>query len=1194
MALLDDYRLEDRYLADRGRTFLTGIQALARIPVQQLRVDRSNGLNTAAFVSGYQGSPLGGFDVEVARAAALVPDLPIVNQPGVNEELGATAVMGSQLAAEQPDCLYDGVLGIWYGKAPGLDRAGDALRHAVFAGTSRHGGAIAIVGDDPAAKSSTLPSSSDATLVDLHMPILYPGDVQEVLDLGMHAVALSRITGMWTSLKIVAAVADGNGTVDLDPDRVVPVVPDLTIDGVPYEHHPDGNLLTPHTLDLERDFREARSELVRRYTVANRLNHTPVDPPDAWIGLVASGFTYHELVHTLGRLGLTTPAEIAAAGIRLLHMRIPVPFDPSTIRTFARGLEEILIVEEKNPTLEWLVKDALYGGPDQPRVMGKTHPDGRTLMPSHGILDADTILGGLRERLSVRLADRLVPEPARRERILLPLSVERTPYFCSGCPHNWGTKVPDDALVGAGIGCHGMVLLMEEDKVGKSAGITAMGNEGTQWIGMSPFVEREHFTQNLGDGTFFHSGQLAIQAAVAAGVTMTYKLLYNGTVAMTGGQDAVGGVGVPEIASILLSHGVARVLITTEDPARYRRIELPAGIDVWDRTRILEAQELLATHDGVTVLIHDQACAAQTRRLRKRNQAETPGFRVVINHRLCEACGDCGDVSNCLSVQPVETALGVKTTIDQSSCNLDASCLEGDCPSFMTVAVDADRPGVPDVAGIGATDDLVAPVAIVDPDRVDIRLAGIGGTGVVTVAQILATAAMIDGYDVRGLDQTGLSQKAGPVISDIRLSRNGPRASNLVGERGADVVLAFDLLVGANARTMHAAGADRTVIVASTSETPTGSMVGHPERDLPTLEELMDRAGSRTRSGENRFVDAATISRSLFDDAAPANVLLLGVAVQAGAIPVDPASVERAIGLNGVAVDRNRAAFRAGRRWAIDPSTFDTDDAQAAGTSPTGIDVPDLPADLRARVADLDGRTGLGPLVGLLSADLVGYQGARCASSYLEVVEAAVTAEQAASAGSVRLTEAVARGLHKLTAYKDEYEVARLLIGTEGRRTAAAVGGSAAPVTWRLHPPFLRALGMKKKLAIPAAVGRPAMWLLSKGRRLRGTAFDPFGRAEVRRLERTLVAEYRSAIGRILAELSVDGLDDAVATATLAMDVRGYEAIKVRRGNEFLAELRTRVPTGSVVRPRSGIPGRPERPHNATDPAGLSNPTKDG
>jgi indolepyruvate ferredoxin oxidoreductase len=560
------------------------------------------------------------------------------------------------------------------------------------------------------------------------------------------------------------------------------------------------------------------------------------------------------------------------------------------------------------------------------------------------------------------------------------------------------------------------------------------------------------------------------------------------------------------------------------------------------------------------VLIHDQACAAQTRRLRKRGKAETPGFRVVINHRLCEACGDCGEVSNCLSVQPVETDLGVKTTIDQSSCNLDASCLEGDCPSFMTVAVDPDTPATTEPPTGSGNPDLVAPVVIVDADQVDIRLAGIGGTGVVTVAQILATAAMIDGFDVRGLDQTGLSQKAGPVISDLRLSRNGPRASNLVGEAGADVILAFDLLVGASAKTMHAAGVEQTVMVASTSETPTGSMVGHPEKDLPTVEELVGRADSRTRSGLNRFVDASAISRSLFGDAAPANVLLLGVAIQAGAIPVDPTSVERAIGLNGVAVDRNRAAFRAGRRWAMDPSAFDSADDPDGRTSSTTMDVPELPTDLRTRVEVLDGRTGLGPLIGLLAADLVGYQDANCASGYLDLVEAASTAELTVSDTSAELTEAVARGLHKLTAYKDEYEVARLLIATEGRTAAASVGDPGAAVTWRLHPPFLRTLGMTKKLSIPATIGRPAMWLLSKGRLLRGTALDPFGRADVRRLERLILAEYRKALHRILTDLTAEGLDDAVAIAGLAMDVRGYEDLKVRRGNEFLAEIRARVP----------------------------------
>ena len=1159
MALLDDYRLTDRYLKDQGTTFLTGIQALARVAVQQLRIDRLAGLNTAAFVSGYPGSPLGSFDQEIVRAAALVPDLPIVHQPGLNEELGASAVMGSQLASEQPDCQYDGVLGIWYGKAPGLDRATDALRHAVFAGTSRYGGAVVLVGDDPSAKSSTLPSSSDSALVDLHIPILYPGDVQEILDLGRHAVELSRLAGVWTSLKVVAAVGDGSGTANLDLGRTIPVVPDMVIDGVAYEHRPDGNLITPHTLGLEQDFREARAELVRRYALANGLNRTTVDTPDAWIGLVASGFTYYEMLQALGRLGLTTPAEIAAAGIRVFQMQMPVPFNPAVIREFSRGLDEIVVVEEKNPTLEWLVKDALYGGPDQPVVVGKTHPDGRLLMRSWGILDADAMVDGLRGRISARSGDRLAPEQKRREQALIPLSVERSPYFCSGCPHNWSTKVPDDALVGAGIGCHMMVLLMDEDRVGSTIGMTAMGNEGAPWIGMAPFVNRRHFTQNMGDGTFFHSGQLAIQAAVAAGVTVTYKVLYNGTVAMTGGQDAVGGTGVPEIAKILLAHGVSQVLVTTEDRSRYRSVEMPAGVKVWDRTRMVEAQEVLAAVDGVTVLIHDQECAAQTRRLRKRGKATTPGFRVVINHRLCEGCGDCGEVSNCLSVQSLETPLGTKTTIDQTSCNLDASCLDGDCPSFMTVAVDPDAPPAatpePDQEA-----PLGAPVAIVNTDTVDIRLAGVGGTGVVTVAQILATAAMFDGYEVRGLDQTGISQKAGPVVSDIRLSRSKELTSSLISEGSADAILAFDLLVGASEDVLHVGDPDRTVLVASSTETPTGSMVGHPSRQLPDLTELLDRAAGVTRTQDNKVVDAGQACTDMFGDTSSANVYLLGVAVQTGAIPIEPASVERAIELNGVAVERNTAAFTAGRSAVNSLAGASTGPGSRSGSVQVLVD--ELPEALATRVTALDAATALGPLLGILASDLVGYQGSRCASTFLDLVEETATREGSVRPGSTDLTESVARGLHHLTAYKDEYEVARLLLAPEGQAAAEAVGGPTAKVSWRLHPPVLRSLGMGK-LSVPAVLGRPLMKLLAKGRCLRGTVWDPFGRTEVRRLEQYLVREYTGAVRRLLKGLTEENFDTAVTTSSAAMNVKGYEALKVASGRALLDVIGGQTPPPS-------------------------------
>ncbi len=1177
------YRISDRYTKPSGNVFLTGVQALARIPIQQLWADRAAGLNTAAFISGYQGSPLGGFDQEVMRASKLVPDLPIVCQPAVNEEIGATSVMGSQLASEQPDCQYDGILGLWYGKAPGLDRAGDALRHAVFAGTSHHGGAIALVGDDPAAKSSTLPSSSDATLVDLHMPLLYPGDVQEVLDLGRHAVAMSRAAGVWTSLKIVASVADGSGTVELDSDRAQPTVETITVDGQPYIHHPSGQLLTPYTLDLEREFREVRSELVLRYAVENKLNHITANPADPWIGIISSGYTYHELLEALRRLGLTTIKEIEAVGIRLVQMAMPIPFDKARMRTLAQGLDEIIIVEEKNPTLEWLVKDALYGGPNQPLILGKQHPDGRTLMRSYGILDADAMVAGLRERLSTRIGQRLAPPPKpERTKTLIPLQTKRSPYFCSGCPHNWGTKNPEGSLIGAGIGCHTMIMLMDEEKVGNIAGLTAMGGEGAQWIGMSPFLSREHFIQNLGDGTFFHSGQLAIQAAIAANVNITYKLLYNATVAMTGGQDAIGGVGVPEIATILLAHGAKEVRITTDDVNAYKGVDLPEGpngrIKVWDRSRIVEAQEEFANVEGVTIIIHDQACAAQNRRLRKRSKLVTPTQRVVINHRICEACGDCGEVSNCLSVQPIETPLGLKTTIDQNTCNLDYSCLGGDCPSFMTVEPGESGtvgPASPSEAKLAAESIKLPDPPTTNPEEMSLRMAGIGGTGVVTVAQILSTAAMLDGWHVRGLDQTGLSQKAGPVVSDIRLSRSEAPASNLIGEGEADAILAFDLLVGTDDKTLSVASTDRTSFIGSSTPTPTGSMVGHPEMEYPTIETLIGRVAATTGSDRNRFVDSGAITEGILGNRAAANVFMLGVGVQAGMLPVSPEAMAQAIELNGVAIEANLAAFDWGRRWIVDPggvmaaAELATDARPTTSTSPVNVTVAPLPTLLANRLERLTSDHQLGDLSSLLemlTSDLVDYQDADYADGFLDLISLALAAKNRAygdgSAKGRDLVESVARGFHKLLAYKDEYEVARLLLLPESTAGAEAVVGTGAKITWKLDPPMLKALGpvaklrllarggsgsASTKISVPAKFGTPVMRGLLKMRHLRGSAKDPFGRAEVRKVERALIVEYREALQTILPLVTDHNINEAISISALAMDVRGFEDIKLER-----------------------------------------------
>ncbi len=1123
MAVIDTYELADRYRLDDGRAFLSGSQALARLPYEQLRADRRAGLHTAAYITGYPGSPLANYDRDVAAAAklAVADGFDMVFQPGMNEELAATAVMGSQLAVTLDSCRYEGIVGIWYGKAPGLDRASDALRHAVFAGTSNKGGAVALVGDDPNAKSSTLPSSSGATLVDLNMPIIYPGDVQEAIDLGRHAIALSRACGVWAAIKVVEAVADGTGSVELHPDRVMPVVPTMQVDGTLWVPYPSGQVLTPHTLELEREFHEVRLKLASQYGALNHLNTVAVRGPSDWVGIAACGHTYHETVEALRLLGLRTDDDLRAAGIRLFKLGMPVPLEAALVREFAHGLTEVIVVEEKTPNLEWIVKDALYGRADAPLVVGKHTPDDSALFPMTGTLQADSIAPLLRRRLAARLADRLAPEPPA-PRALIPLSVSRSPYFCSGCPHNGSTKVPDGALVGAGIGCHSMVMFLEREQVGHIVGLTAMGNEGAQWFGMAPFVDDTHLFQNIGDGTLFHSGMSAVRAAVANGANITYKILYNGAVAMTGGQDPFGQLDVPSLCKVLLAEGVKQVIVTTDELARYRSIELPLGVKVWGRGRLIEAQEVLAAVSGCTVLIHDQRCAAEKRRDRKRDKIATPAFRVVINERVCEGCGDCGEKSNCLSVQPVDTPFGRKTRIDQSSCNFDFSCMQGDCPAFMTVSTSSD--GAPQRALPAVPTDLLAPAARWSGDECTIRLSGIGGTGVVTVSQIVGTAAMLGGFHVRGLDQTGLSQKAGPVVSDLRLSRDVPQPSNRATAGSVDVLVAFDQLVGGNDATVRTISSDRTVVVANTAAVATGSMVVHPDRPYPQAE-VTERLDSNSR--KHVRVDAQRLAVRLLGDDSTVNVFMLGVAVQAGHVPVTPDLIERAITLNGVAVDKNLAAFAWGRAWFVDPSA--TDDA-------AGLVVADDPLPLRER----------------LEADLVGYQSAAYAARFTAVVE------EVDVLGHVELTEAVARHLHKLMAYKDEYEVARLLLLPESRAQAEAVGGKRTRVTWLLHPPALRSLGMHRKLHF-GAFTRPAFWLLRAMRRVRGTPLDLFGLAHVRRVERAMVPEYVEAVRSLLPHVTTANVAEAVAIASLPDRVRGYEHLKLERAAAYRAELSRRV-----------------------------------
>ena len=1128
------YQLSDRYTRDEGRVFLSGVQALARLPLEQMRADRLDGLNTAVFVSGYPGSPLAGFDKEAEAAKKLAGGLAYVHTPALNEELAATAVMGSQLAAERHDCRYDGIVGFWYGKTPGVDRASDALRHAVFAGVHRNSGAVAFIGDDAAAKSSTLPSSADAALVGLHMPIIIPGDVQEALDLGRHAIAMSRASGLWAAFKVVAAVADGTGTIDLGLDRVKPVMPRMDFNGRPFVPHADGGLLTPHTLDLEREMFEIRLEVARRYGADNLLNTITVDSPHAWIGIAACGHTFHELRQALHILGLGSDQQISAAGIRLLQLRMPSPIDAGLLRRFASGLSEIMVVEDKGPTVESLLKDSLWSAPDHPLITGKYDERGRALLAAHGALDADAIVGPLRSRLAQRLTDdRLAPLAASIGRkSLIPLSLDRTPYFCSGCPHNISTQVPDGSLVGGGIGCHSMVAMMEAERVGDIVGLTCMGNEGAQWVGMAPFVETKHLIQNLGDGTYAHSGQLAVRWAIAAGVDMTFKILVNGVVAMTGGQDPQGAADVPTMARILMLQGVKQVIITTDDLDRYESISLPAGTQVWDRSRVVEAQEILAAVSGTTVLLHDQACAAEKRRLRKRKLAPTPAFRVLINERVCEGCGDCGQKSNCLSVQPVETEFGRKTRIDQSSCNLDFSCLKGDCPSFATI-IPAKRRRAQRKAPV-PPDSFPAPTLVVPTDDLVIRMPGIGGTGVITVSQIIGTAAMLEGYHVRGLDQTGLSQKAGPVVSDVRLSRQEPQGSNKAAAGGVDVMLAFDLLGAASTSQLKSASAERTIVIGSASPTPTGKMVLHPGVAYPARTELEDRLDANSRAALNRYAPANEVTSGLFGDTATANMFLVGVAFQAGVLPISPGNLERAIELNGVAVERNLAALRWGRQWIIDPHSVST----AAGISSDDG-------------GDHSGEDAVGSdPIALRADDLIGYQSGAYSRRYLAVIE-----EIRAGGVSPELLDAIARNLYKLMAYKDEYEVARLLLAPEAKQAAEAVGGKGARVQWQLHPPMLRTLGMKNKLKL-GRWATPLLIGLRAGRRLRGTPLDLPGMSTLRRTERKLAGEYADMMKHLVSS----GKEAAVVLeiAELPDMIRGYESIKANNIAAYrlrLAEL---------------------------------------
>ncbi|WP_425440427.1 indolepyruvate ferredoxin oxidoreductase family protein [Prauserella shujinwangii] len=1155
---------DDRYVAEQGTVYLTGVQALVRMVLDRVRLDRRTGADPAAFVSGYEGSPLAGFDLELARRSPLLDAHAVVHRPGVNEELAATSVMGSQLAAGLARGRRDGVLGLWYGKAPGLDRATDALRHANLAGTHPRGGAVALVGDDPSAKSSSVPCASEHALADLAIPVFSPADPQDVIDLGPHAVELSRASGLWTAMKVVTNVADAACTVRLDPGWTAPALTGAAA----YRHRPSSRLLGPELAALEHSLHRTRLPLALEYLRASGVNRVVRSGPADRVGIIAAGKSYLDLRQALRMLGLDD-AALARFGIRILKLGVIHPVEPVAVTEFAEGLDEIVVVEEKRALIEPAVKEILYGRGGAPRVQGKQGPDGRPLFSELGELDPDTVAAGLARRLAGHgeIGRILVRRPRkRRERIAVPL-LSRTPYFCSGCPHNSSTKVPDGTLVGGGIGCHTMTLFMEPEQVGDVLGITQMGGEGAQWIGMAPFVGTRHLVQNIGDGTFTHSGSLAVRAAVAAGVNITFKLLHNSAVAMTGGQDVIGALPLDRCAALLLAEGVAKVVITSDQPRRLRRLRLPRGVTVRPREDLLRVQEELATVPGVTVLIHDQECAAEKRRKRRRGARDTPATKVVVNERVCEGCGDCGVKSNCLSVRPVDTEFGRKTRIHQGSCNADYSCLDGDCPSFLTVVPDPGHRRT-EPAPLAAT---AVPEPGVPARDVAVRITGIGGTGVVTVAQVLATAAVLEGRQVRTLDQTGLAQKGGAVVSDVKITTEPVEQAAKLAAGECDLYLACDALVATDPVPLAAADPDRTVAVVSTAEVPTGRMIVDTAVSFPdqsAIRSVLDGATARAR-----YLDARGLAEALFGDDQFAQILLLGVACQSGELPVAPASVERAIEINGTAVPANIQAFRRGRQLVADP------DALAAALSP----VADAPAPaagpaktteateateaaelsvrrVRALVRATDG-TELARQLDVRVPDLIAYQNEKYARTYAETVE-----RVRARFGDGPITRAVATNLYKLMAYKDEYEVARLSLDPALRAGIEARFGPGARYAHQLHPPVLRALGVRRKIAFGPG-SRPVLRLLRAARRLRGTPLDPFGYARMRRIERALVAEYTATVTRVL---EAPQPDEAVVLDLLGLPdlVRGYEDVKLgnveryrQRRAELLAEL-DRAATG--------------------------------
>jgi indolepyruvate ferredoxin oxidoreductase len=1176
---LETVTLDDKYALDHGRAFMSGVQALVKLPMLQRQRDALQGKNTAGFISGYRGSPLGGYDQALQKAEPYLKAQNIVFQPGVNEELAATALWGTQQLGFAPEGSnrFDGVFGIWYGKGPGVDRCSDVFKHANMAGTTPWGGVIAVAGDDHISKSSTAAHQSDHIFKACGLPVFFPTSVQDILDLGIHAIAMSRFSGVWAGMKTIQEIVESSATAIIDPARINIVIPEFDMPpGGVHIRWPDA------ALEQEARLFDYKWYAALAYIRANKLNHNVIAGPNDRFGVIASGKAFNDTRQALLDLGLDD-ATCQRIGLRLHKVSVVWPLEAQTTREFATGLREILVVEEKRQVIEYQLKEELYNwrGDVRPNVLGKfdevegDFSGGEWSMPNpsaHHLLRANADLNpaiiaraiakrlrklGVPDDVQARIDAQLAILTAQEQAMQTLLTkgvdgAERQPWFCSGCPHNTSTRVPEGSRAMAGIGCHFMTIWMDRATVG----FTQMGGEGVPWMGQQPFSNDQHMFANLGDGTYFHSGILAIRQSIAAGVNITYKILYNDAVAMTGGQQ-VGerpeGHSVEQIAQSMRAEGAVKITIVTDEPEKYDSITgLPTGIAIQHRDTLDAVQREFREIKGTTVIIYDQTCATEKRRRRKRGTMVEPTERVIINELVCEGCGDCGVQSNCLSVEPLETEFGRKRTINQSSCNKDFSCVKGFCPSFVTVdggklrkkGQGADKP-------VWTGGDIPEPaVHRLGAEAWGVIVAGVGGTGVITIGQLLGMAAHMEGKGIVTQDAAGLAQKGGATWSHVLIaaSQDDIRTTR-VGSASADLVIGCDPLVAANKETWQRLRAGRSHVALNANATPTAAFVTNADWQNPA-QACVDTLVANLGAEAVGVVDAETAASKLMGDSIYTNPMMLGYAWQRGWVPLAFASLMRAIELNGVQVANNKTAFEWGRRAAHDPTAF------ASLLNGGG-----------AQVIQFKPRETVATVIERRVAFLTDYQNAGYAAEYQRFVERVRKVE--APLGKSELTMAVARNLFKLMAYKDEYEVARLHSDKAFHERIANQFEGDYKLRVHLAPPLLAKKNEKGEL-IKKPYG-PFMFTafgwLAKFKGLRGTALDVFGYTAERRMERALISDYRTAIEGLLDDLDAGNLALALEIARVPEQIKGYGYVKDRNlaaARKRWAELQARWAAGDA------------------------------